>query len=850
MLRKILLLLTSLTILAVSAQKFQYKFDSMPVADALVKVSKEYPEIRINLIYSELEHYVTNALIQTDDPSEAIRKIVGTNPINVVHKGNTFYIEARQKGKFLFRGRVIGEGREPLAGAIIRVLSPSDSTVFTYGMTDAEGYFTIPCDKNKPIFKVTCLGYKPSFLSVENPDVGIIQMNVSTIDIQTVNILRDNTVYYPDRNSYIPSSREKYASTDGIDLLRRMGMPEIFVDPSTNVVTNNFGQTVPVYINSQEANEADIKSLKTTDIKKVEYLEYPLDPRYKGAEFAINFIVQEYAYGGYSRGCISESFLNGLSNTASIYSKTAYKRMTYSIYASIDNERYNHFPGADVTKNFLLKNSEGELVMTTRSESTDQSRFRKDYDANFNLSTNYKSTNTQINNNLSFSVYDIPKMSSTGRLDVSPGHDGSYSIFHDNPMKNTFLGYHGDIFQKLQDKFSININPIFQFNRKSDLYLYENSAGMNVTRNAIEHSYYTRLNLSATKQVNDHNTISLGLHGSDWISHLSYSGDVNSRNRFYHSFEGLLLRYNYSTQQFSLNIDGGSAWEQSGINGHKTTDCYPFTHINAQYSFAQKSKVGLYFQYASFNASPADLSDAILPENEYLYITGNPDLHNSRHITIMGQYSWSYNRKITFGAYGRYFRVFNRMVNLYLPYLDGDCLLRRPENNGDFINWELGANLRLSLLNQNLQFTIRPNLKHYESTGVLSRKITPLYCSFAAAYYLNSLYLNTTVISPFKSMGRDGYITGQQWYYDIECGWANSNWNLRLTAVNFFNRGWRGAESSFISPYYSISSTPLSILHHPSIQLTTTFTFGYGKKIQRTDEQTGSASAGSSAILK
>lgn len=83
----------------------------------------------------------------------------------------------------------------------------------------------------------------------------------------------------------------------------------------------------------------------------------------------------------------------------------------------------------------------------------------------------------------------------------------------------------------------------------------------------------------------------------------------------------------------------------------------------------------------------------------------------------------------------------------------------------------------------------------------------------------------------------------------MTAGWANSDWNVRLTAANFFNKGWDCATNITESPYYSETQTIIGTSVHPRLNITATYTFGYGKKVQRGNE-VGEQSGASSAILK
>ena len=141
----------------------------------------------------------------------------------------------------------------------------------------------------------------------------------------------------PTSTTYTPTGKQKNASQNAIDLLRQMAIPQIQINPVSEAVTDNAGGEVAIFINFLEASKEEMEGLRTSDVKKVEYLEFPTDPRFRGAQRVINIIVQEYAYGGYTKLTTNENFLVGFSSRNNIFSKFSYKKMTYDLYVGANN---------------------------------------------------------------------------------------------------------------------------------------------------------------------------------------------------------------------------------------------------------------------------------------------------------------------------------------------------------------------------------------------------------------------------------------------------------------------------------------------------------------------------------
>ena len=123
-------------------------------------------------------------------------------------------------------------------------------------------------------------------------------------------IIVEPTNQYVSANSatYIPTRRQKNSAADAVSLLSHMAIPQIDVNPADRTVKTATGKDIAIYIDFIEATAQDLEGMRTADVKKVEYLLYPQDPRFRGAQYVINFIMQKYEWGGYTKLSGEQSF--------------------------------------------------------------------------------------------------------------------------------------------------------------------------------------------------------------------------------------------------------------------------------------------------------------------------------------------------------------------------------------------------------------------------------------------------------------------------------------------------------------------------------------------------------------
>lgn len=652
----------------------------------------------------------------------------------------------------------------------------------------------------------------------------------------------------PTSTTFIPTVKQKNASQNAVDLLRQMAMSQIQINPVSEAVTDNAGGEVAIFINFLEASKEEMEGLRTPDVKKVEYLEFPTDPRFRGAQRVINIIVQEYAYGGYTKLTTNENFLVGFSSRNNIFSKFSYKKMTYDLYVGANNWN-NHNIGNNVKGIYSLKDADGKDYQLTRTETLDGSHYKQNqYPLTFRAT--YSSEKIQIRNTVGFTHLSVPVYDQRGNLSYHLGSEQNYTFNRSNPNRNNSLAYQGSFFFSLPNQFSIDISPRFNYMHSNDYLTYSTSTTPEIVRNARESAYNYRVDAYLQKRIGQKHTAMLGVNGGDNINRLRYSGTNSYYDRFHNAFVAGLLGYQLASREVRLYADAGVYWSQSDINGVVYTDTYPFVHLNLRYSPNSKNAFSVFLQYANATPGISQKSPDVLQDNEYMFVTGNPLLENSRNLMFNLGYTWMPNNTFGLNAFSNFNSFFNRQMLTYEPYNNGMAIIKNYRNSGNFLNGELGFAANWKLLGGKLQLYASPKQSFYKSTGIYNKSYNPFTITAQATYYLNSFYFQAY----YQSSGKQMFTSSPQIYKDrnfhsLTVGWANSDWNVRVMAANFFNKGWNSADIVTESPLYTEYRENIGTSSHFRINITATYTFGYGKKVQRGNE-VGEQSGANSAIIK
>lgn len=841
------IILAVITYISASAYKYSYTFNNTPISEAIVRISKDHPDVNISFIYKELDNYRTSARIHTDDLYDALRTTVGLNPISIIKKNQDYYIEALQHGKFCYKGRVVGSDNEPVVAATVMLLAPKDSTVITYGITDEAGRFSIPCDRQGVIGKLTCLGYKTKTKRFDAFSLGTILMEEQAVVLGTVTVEADNARLYSDKSVYVPTATQKNASQSGTDLLNHMAIPQLSIISGNSVVTNS-GKPIAVFIDYLPASERDLLSMRISDVKRVEYLEYPSDPRLQGNPYVVNFIMQQYEYGGYAKAYGFGTFLNGHQEQMIGSVRMQYKRMTYDLMGSAYNNGSTHF-GQDMTETFRLPQEDGTVNEFERiSEQTSSKRRRNNYYLVFKAT--YNSDKIQASTLINSNLDRQPNTSQSGTVRYSDNAYPASDYYSSSSNFSKFISYDGYYFFILPNSNSITFTPKYSLSHTDLSSNYLEQGYSSIHNSATDNTNKLSGDLKFKHDFGKFGSL-LGLVKVSYqYNRTLYSGSASALDHAKSSRVGFGVNYELSVRNVRGHLGFGWVCDELRFGSSVDRRNAPSLDLSMQYSPNRRHSFSAVFQYNSWLPSPNFKSDQVITASPFLKYTGNPNLFPAKSFDFDFSYTWIPNNKYNLSTYAWGWIVKDRYAYDYEA--DGNGVIRTiKQPMGSYAQGRYGIKGTACFLNQSLVLTGNLSLLFNHNGKPYNVNHFHTYYTLQMFYYLKNWNFG---LAYFSTVGTwDGMMNGL-WQrnkddYYLKVGWAASNWNLSAMVMNIGRWNWRSSNRVMNSEYYSTNETLINGESHALMKITAIYTFGFGKKVGRDNEPQISGSA-SSGILK
>lgn len=831
------------TLVSADASKFLYKFDNTPVSEALVKICRDHPDVNISYIYRELDKYRTSAKINTDDAYEALRRTVGLNPVAVLKKDSSYYVEALQHGRFCYTGRAVDSSQEPVASATVMLLMPGDSAVITFGITDAAGHFSIPCDKQGVLGKFACLGYETRYKRLSDFYVGTIVMTERPELLGEISVESENAHLFADKSVYIPTSKQKNAADGAMDLIARMAIPQLRAGEDIKTVN---GLPVEIYVDYVPATAGDLSGMRTADVKRVEYYDYPADPRFQGNAHVLNFIMQRYEYGGYVKGQYYDNFV--ISRQLNTYAKIQYKNMTYD-WAGGPFMYRNRKGYEDTYETYRLPQTDGTVKEFDRSSVVSDALTRQNVNWG-SLKALYQTKDVTVSNMVSFDLDNTPETYTSGTVSYSPAEFKNTEYMSSSSKRINSFVFNGYWFVRLPHNNSLSFNPHYAYTHTNQKSVYD-EVGLDIIRNAaLDDSHQASGDMSFVHSFGKSSTIKAVCHGRYLHNRTHYSGTSTLSDEAKTFRIGPGINYSYSTEKLFTSAGIGLSWDNTVYADIRENSTAPRANLSAQYTFNNKNTLSAEFDYGKSIPSSSYRSASVVQANPLMSYTGNPALVPYNSFQMQGTYVYVPDNRYRVSAFGWAWLVHNRYVFDYEPTPTGILrTVRQPM--GSYAQWQYGLQASANLLQNNLQIAASLYLEQAHNGAPYHWIKARLMCSMSAYYYWNKVYFGATFSS--TQAYPDGCMVGT-WMeycpaYTFQVGWSSGNWNARFYTRNFFRYNTYSTKGTMASTYYDQNRYIYNASSAGFFQISASYTFSFGKKVS-SDNEAYQASGASSGILK
>ena len=668
---------------------------------------------------------------------------------------------------------------------------------------------------------------------------------INAVKLDEVTVEARNQRLGAEVSTYIPTAKQKNSAQTAADLLNRMAIPQLIISPNDEI-KDVAGKSVDVFIDFLPASKNDLEGMRMQDVKNVEYYDFPADPRFLGKAHVVNFVMQKYEYGGYVKTFGWENTANA--GQVSLYGKLQYRRMTFDIAAGAFYVNRDH-AGEDTYETFRLPQADGSQEIFERNSIQ---TLAKRHDRSYwpTLKVLYSSDKITLQNTVGADFSNSPVGDASGYVAYSPEVAPRTEYSSRSTDRVTSLSYNGYWNFIFNDRNTLTFTPAYAYSHTSTSSLYSEGRAEEYYNAAKDDSHQFSGNLTYAHSFGKWGDLNAMLQTIMTANSTTYVGTANTSDNAHTYRVGPGVQYSLSKGKVYGMVGFGYHWDRQEYVGSKENSAAPWIDFSLQYSPDDRHAVRGEFHHMKSIPSSSYRSAAVIQSNPLMSYTGNPSLVSYGSYDAGLSYSFVPGNKFSLSAYASAWIVDNRYVYDYEAAPTG-ILRTIKQPGGPYSQWSYGVYGTVRLFDRKLQLTAQISGRSVHNGSPYNLDKTNITCGFQANFYLGNWAFQGIYLAPQGYP--DGCMVGT-WmktksYYSLQAGWSNSTWNLQLRFANFARWHWRSEKSIMHSQYYDKIEHSYSINDHALARLAVTYTFGFGKKIERGDEASQQNGA-NSGILK
>ncbi len=651
---------------------------------------------------------------------------------------------------------------------------------------------------------------------------------------------------------YIPDKKTKKTATNATNLLLQMQIAQLDVVPGSMTVTTAAGKNVAMFIDYVPASEQDLEGLRPEDVLRVEVLNFPDDPRFESKEHVVNFVMQHYEWGGYTKLTATGRTMADDKGGGNVYSKFAYKKWTFDAGASADISRSTRYRTTE-TQTFRDLTYGGEHLDEVARRAVSGNDYLEKTNTQWAMvRASYNGDASYVQHSVSLGRIASPVLSYGSDVsfsrDILPSapatqHNSTQSIY---PSAN---GYYQFMLPK-GHSVMMSWNFTYGSTKRSSFYRLADIAP--IVNDNSEKIYSPTGYLQYSKRFSHNNTFRTSLLSYTTIYDTDYAGSYEGRQKLVSSENMLFLEYMQNwTCGLSLYSRVGASYVLGRVNGVNVLNQWnPRLGLQIQYKFNDRHSANIEGWWGNSHPAASNSNTALVQSNELLWLQGNPDLRNTIFSSASASYTYIPTNRLSLTASLEYEGNPSKQAYEFYTLPDVDGLVRRTINSGDAHYYAAWLSASLRLFDNSLTFRARGQALRVVLTGCDRQSMNMLTGSFYAQYARDSWSAMLSYQTPGKELNAwtNGARSKFRSTYGVYLNYAFGDFKAGLQFRNWFRRDGY-ASTVFYSPRFDCVSETWSYDASRSMHLTLSYTFSYGKKVSRNGEMEHGGSV-DSAILK
>lgn len=382
--------------------------------------------------------------------------------------------------------------------------------------------------------------------------------------------------------------------------------------------------------------------------------------------------------------------------------------------------------------------------------------------------------------------------------------------------------------------WDLAVLPSFSYAHNAYDNFYDSSSA-SITNNVKENTWEARLNVQGGKTFGRGHRVGIQFIGDNQSFRINYSGTVPASIKSRETEFNFIPSVSFNFGKASLYASAGIGSLNSSINSESQTDLLLRYYVNAKYTFNKYHSLSFSSQL-NYTVIPMNQrSPNLVLQNQLEGVKGNPLLKPTVFMRQYLQYLTFPAQWLSLSAFGRFDRH-NRAIASVVTAEEFDgyapLIVSGSVNSGfqNILTFGLGANV--SLFSDKLTIGANASYSNMRRHGLQTMKDDYITFSAYANYYIGNFY-----IQPFYSHSTHSYsnaaITEGPSTYQILVGWGNGNFNITASAQNFARSSWKNTVTTLKTGDYTSVLTNFGGLSHRSFRISASYSFSYGKKLNR-----------------